>query len=184
MSNQIVGSDPFAQPSLQDDFQGDIDTSMAERSNRPAPMTQRLSRGIPSEPLLGRLPLAGLIPQDVHSIVDYGNGIAVGSGITSRDPRAKLASIVLAASVVGVSALTDYRLSVAKVIPIEAHEAIDHLWGLSAIAAPFVFGYWKTSPKIAVTHVVTGVATILASLVTDYRAYRGVGHRARRAAVR
>jgi hypothetical protein len=39
--------------------------------------------------------------------------------------------------------MTDYRLSVAKVIPIEAHEVIDHAWGLAAIAAPFVLGYWK-----------------------------------------
>jgi hypothetical protein len=171
MANQTVGSDSFAQPSHRAEY------GMSTLHDR------RMSRGIPSRPLLGRLPLARLIPQDVHSLEDYGNGLIVGTGITSRDPRARMASIVLAASVVGVSAITDYRLSLVKIVPIEAHEAIDHLWGLSCIAAPFVFGYWKTSPKIAITHVVTGVATILASLVTDYRAYRGVGRRARRGAV-
>lgn len=180
MSNQIIGSDPFAQQSYGGDYGS---SSMDEGGSSLSEATQKLSRGIPSEPLLGALPLARIIPQDVHSVVDYGNGLMVGYGITSSDPRAKMASIILAASVVGVSAITDYRLSLAKIVPIEAHEAIDHIWGLSAIAAPFVFGYWKTSPKVAVAHVVTGVATILASLVTDYRAYRGVGRRARGAMV-
>jgi hypothetical protein len=177
MSNQIMGSEPAAQRS----YEANVEASSLSSSEVPerSAMTRRLSRGIPSAPLLGRLPLARLIPQDVHSVVDYGNGIMVGAGITARDPRARMASIVLAASVIGVSAMTDYRLSVAKIVPIETHEAIDHIWGLSAIAAPFVFGYWKTSPKVAISHVVTGVATILASLVTDYRAYKGTGRRVR-----
>jgi hypothetical protein len=77
--------------------------------------------------------------------------------------------------VVGVSLVTDYRLSVAKVIPIKAHEIIDHVWGLTAISAPFILGYWKTAPRIALMHVIAGASTILASLVTDYRAARGQG---------
>ena len=137
-----------------------------------------LSRGTPSRPLLGRLPLARLIPQDVHSVMDYLDGGTVMAGaLTSRCVKAKTASLVLGGSGIAASALTDYRLSLAKVIPIEAHEAIDYAFGVSAIAAPFVFGYYKTAPAVAVTHVMTGVGTILASLFTDYRAYRGVGRR-------
>jgi hypothetical protein len=34
------------------------------------------------------------------------------------------------------------------VIPIEVHETIDHVWGAAAIAAPFVFGYWKKAPAL------------------------------------
>jgi hypothetical protein len=89
------------------------------------------------------------------------------------DPRARAASLILGCADVMTSAMTDYRLSVAKVIPIETHEAIDHLWGIAAISAPFVLGYWKTSPRVALTHVIAGVGNILASLVTDYRSYRG-----------
>ncbi|MDQ3368542.1 MAG: hypothetical protein M3680_24200 [Myxococcota bacterium] len=131
-----------------------------------------LSHGEPSKPILG-LPLARLIPQDVHAIMDYSNGLLAAScAMVADDPRAKLASVVLAGSVIGVSVITDYRLSVAKVVPIEAHEVIDHVWGLSAIAAPFVFGYYKTEPKIAMMHIVAGAGTILGSLLTDYRAYK------------
>lgn len=136
-----------------------------------------LSHGEPSRPLLG-LPLARVIPQDVHSVMDYANGVAVGSGafMADCDPVARTVSIALASSVAMVSALTDYRLSAAKVIPIEAHEAIDHLWGVAAIAAPFVFGYWKRSPRVALMHVMSGAGTILASLFTDYRAYKRRRH--------
>ncbi|MBA3820771.1 MAG: hypothetical protein H0X17_17905 [Deltaproteobacteria bacterium] len=130
-----------------------------------------LSHGEPSTPILG-LPLARLIPQDVHAVMDYAHGLLAAScAIVADDPRAKIASLVLAGSVIGVSAITDYRLSVAKVVPIEAHEVIDHVWGVAAIAAPFVLGYYKTEPKIAMMHVIAGAGNILGSLVTDYRAY-------------
>jgi hypothetical protein len=132
-----------------------------------------LSHGEPAKPLLGFLPIARWIPQDIHSVADYADGLVTGScAMMTKDPRAKFASIALASSVVGVSLITDYRLSVAKIVPIEAHEAIDHVWGMTAIAAPFVLGYWKTEPKVALMHIAAGAGTILASLFTDYRSYK------------
>jgi hypothetical protein len=136
-----------------------------------------MSHGTPSRPLAG-LPLARWIPMDCHSIMDYGAAAVMGSGATmADDPRARIASIALASSGALVSLATDYRLSAVKLIPIEVHETIDYVWGLSAIAAPFVLGYWKTSPRVALMHVVAGVGNLLGSMLTDYRAYKG---RARR----
>jgi hypothetical protein len=129
-----------------------------------------LSHGAPSKPLLGALPLARLIPQDLHSVMDYANGAATGSGaLMAEDRSACLASIVLGAGVVGISAITDYRLSLAKIVPIEVHEIADYAWGAAAIAAPFVLGYWKREPRVALMHVISGAGTILASMFTDYR---------------
>jgi hypothetical protein len=163
-------------------FQAD-QSSTFEQTEGDEPLQElgerRMSHGLPSAPIrvFGlSLPLARLIPQDVHSIVDYANALFVASSaMMTRDPRAKLASLILGFSDLSVSSITDYRLSVAKIVPIETHEKIDHLWGLAAIAAPFLFGYWKTAPRVAIGHVVAGVGNILASLVTDYRAVRGVG---------
>jgi hypothetical protein len=139
-----------------------------------------LSVGTPSKPLLGRLPLARIIPQDVHSVMDYLDAGAVMAGAALSDcPRAQAASLLIGGAGVGASSLTDYRLSLAKVIPIEAHETIDYAFGVSAIAAPFLLGYRKTAPVVAALHVAIGLGTILASLFTDYRAYRGVGGAAR-----
>jgi hypothetical protein len=146
--------------------------------SEPRTLMARLSQGTPSRPLLGRLPLARLIPQDVHSVLDYVDAATVLAGAMLSDcPKARTASALIGGSGIGLSAITDYRLSLAKVVPIEAHEVVDYAFGVSAISAPFLFGYYKTAPITAAIHVATGVGTILASLFTDYRAYRGVGQR-------
>jgi hypothetical protein len=133
-----------------------------------------LSHGEPSRPLFGVLPITRWIPQDVHSILDYADGLTAMSGALTADDDdvAFWASLAFGAGAIGVAAMTDYRLSLAKVIPIRTHEAIDYAWGMSCIAAPFALGYWKSSPRTAITHVMVGAGTIIASLFTDYRSYR------------
>jgi hypothetical protein len=142
--------------------------------NKLAQGDRTLSHGEPARPLLRVLPIKRWIPQDVHSMMDYADGLTVASGALMAEcsDTARIASIALGASVIGVSLMTDYRLSAAKVIPIRTHEAVDYLWGAACIAAPFVLGYWKKSPATAMTHVMVGAGTILASLFTDYRSYK------------
>jgi hypothetical protein len=141
--------------------------------NRPAQQDRTLSHGEPAEPLFKVLPIKRWIPQDVHSMMDYAGGLMAASGyLTADDDVACWASLGLGAAVVNVSLLTDYRLSLVKLIPIRMHETLDYVWGASCIAAPFVFGYWKKSPMTAITHIAAGAATILASLFTDYRSYK------------
>jgi hypothetical protein len=147
-----------------------------EGASRGQALLRKLSVGLPARPILGRLPLARVIPQDVHSVMDYldGGGVLLGAFV-SDCPRAKAASWVLGASGIGASAVTDYRLSLAKLLPIETHEAIDYAFGVSAISAPFLFGYRKTAPLVAAAHIAIGIGTIVTSLFTDYRAFRGAG---------
>jgi hypothetical protein len=131
--------------------------------------------GILSRPLFGRLPVRRWVPQDVHSLLDYKGGTASAlAGLLSDDPVAKSAGLALGSSVIGVSLLTDYRMSLTKLIPIEAHEIADYAYGAAAILAPFVLGYAKRSPVAAAVHVMVGLTTILASLVTDYRCQTGM----------
>jgi hypothetical protein len=130
--------------------------------------------GVPARPLFGVLPIKRFVPMDVHSMLDYANGLTVaGIALGAKSP-ACTAGWALGMGVIGVSLLTDYRLSLRKIIPIEAHEVLDYAWGLSAIAAPFVFGYARRSPLAAIVHIVAGVSTIIGSLFTDYRAQQGV----------
>jgi hypothetical protein len=133
-----------------------------------------LAMGTPAKPVLG-LPVRRVIPQDVHSVLDYAGSLTDFAAMAIADsPKAKAAAGALGIASLGVSLLTDYRLSVAKVIPIEVHEAIDYLWGAANIATPFVLGYDKKDPVACTLQVATGVLTIVASLFTDYRAARGV----------
>lgn len=138
-----------------------------------APAVQQ-NAAIPSKLLFGVLPLKRLVPQDVHSVLDYSNGLMVAmAGLASRRPEAKVAGALLGASVISVSLLTDYRLSLAKLIPIEMHEVLDYAWSASVIAAPFVLGYRKRAPVASLIQIATGAANIMGSLITDYRAARG-----------
>ena len=130
-----------------------------------------MSVGAPSKPILG-LPLARIVPMDCHSFMDYGNGlVAAGTAFATDDNRAKVAGLTLASLIVGISAVTDYKISLAKLVPIEVHEVADYVWGATAIAAPFLLGYWKSSPKIALSHIIAGAGVIAGALITDYRAY-------------
>jgi hypothetical protein len=160
---------------------GAVGANKTNGHNQAAQSDRTLSHGEPAAPLLGVLPIARWIPMDIHSVMDYAGGLQVASGyFTADDDAACWASLGLSAAVIGVSLITDYRLSVAKVIPIRMHETLDYLWGASCIAAPFVFGYWKKAPIAAMTHVFVGATTILASLFTDYRSHtRARGERKR-----
>jgi hypothetical protein len=130
--------------------------------------------GVPSEPVLG-LPVKRVIPMEVHSMLDYGGSAThAACGLIARTPEAKSASFVLAGAGAGVSLITDYEMSLAKVIPIEVHETIDYLWGAASVAAPFLLGYIRRDPIVSAVQIVNGLSTIVASLFTDYRASRGV----------
>jgi hypothetical protein len=138
-------------------------------------MDKSAAAGIPAQPLLGWLPLRRFIPQDIHSLLDYQADFTVtAAGLLSGSKAARTAGLALGISGLGVALLTDYRLSLKKVIPIEVHEAIDYIWSFSVIAAPFVFGYARRSKLATMLHIFTGVSTILGSLLTDYRAQQGV----------
>jgi len=132
-----------------------------------------LSTGAPSKPLLG-LPVRRVIPQDVHSLIDYAGGAAgLLAASLANTTRGRLANSSLSAASTGVAVLTDYKLSLAKVIPIEVHEAIDYVWGLSNVMAPFALGYYRKDKMVSWVQIALGMGTIAASLFTDYRAFSG-----------
>lgn len=131
---------------------------------------------VPAKPLFGHLPLKRVIPQDVHSVMDYLAALSfLASAKLARTARGRMMGGLLGGTVGAVSLATDYRLSIAKVIPIELHELLDHGTGLTAIAAPVLLGYVRKDPVAAIMQMMTGLGQAVASLFTDYRAERGVG---------
>jgi hypothetical protein len=130
---------------------------------------------VPAKPVMGRLPLARVIPQDVHSVLDYVHSACfAASAMVARTDRARAVGIVLGVGLGGTSLTTDYRLSAAKRLPIETHEKVDYVTGLAAIAAPFLLGYAKKDPLAAMLHIGLGLGTLVTSLLTDYRGDKGV----------
>ena len=130
-----------------------------------------LSTGTRSRKLLG-LPVRRVIPQDIHSLLDYGNGATgMAAAAFAETTRARIANLVLSAATIGVSALTDYKLSFAKIVPIEVHEAIDYVYGASNVVSPFALGYFRKDRAVSMLQIGLGLGTIVASMFTDYRAF-------------
>jgi hypothetical protein len=134
-----------------------------------------LSHGTRSRPLLG-LPLARLIPQDVHSTFDYVGGLttAVVGALADAAP-ARATAMMFGFGTIAISLFTDYRMSLWKVVPVEVHETLDYTVGFSNLAAPFVFGYRKRERLVSAVQIFGGAAEVLVALFTDYRGYRRRG---------
>jgi hypothetical protein len=131
-----------------------------------------LSHGVAARSLLG-LPLARVVPQDVHSLIDYATALAVAvAGLVAGARRARIAGRFFGIAGVVQSLASDYRLSAVKLMPIEVHEVRDYVWGAVNIAAPFVLGYRKRERAVSAVQIAAGATVILASLFTDYRGWK------------
>lgn len=131
-----------------------------------------LSQGVAARSLFG-LPLARLIPQDVHSLVDYATALAVAvAGFIAGERRARIVGRLVGGVGIAQSLGSDYRLSAFKLMPIEVHEVRDYVWGAVNIAAPFVLGYRRRDRVASAIQIAAGVALIATSLFTDYRGWK------------
>lgn len=160
----------------------DVPASLRRRTEEMLASAERVSialwdpdERVPSKPVFGVLPLARVIPQDVHSALDYVHAAGFfASAKLARTSRGRAVGVLLGAGLGGASLVSDYRLSAAKVLPIELHEKLDYAGGFAAIVAPFVLGYVKKDPLAAMIHIGLGVGTVVTSLITDYRASKGI----------
>ena len=109
-----------------------------------------------------------LIPTKVHGVLDYLSGLLLIASPWlfgfANDSFAQWVPIVVGATILLASLITDYELSLAKIIPMQTHLAMDVLGGATLAASPWLFGFdeWVYWP-----HVLLGVAEIGAGLFTQ-----------------
>lgn len=102
------------------------------------------------------------IPLNTHNVLDYVGGVALilcpaifGFGAVDA---ARNLFLVLGFGLIVYSLLTNYRYSIAKLIPLGMHMALDVLAGAMLIAGPWLFGYRAAiSGTTMAVHVVLGV---------------------------
>jgi hypothetical protein len=107
----------------------------------------------------------------LHGVVDY----TAGATLLTVFPRAagiegtrSARQIRIAAAIhAGYSTLTDYPLGVVKLIPFQAHLAIDAVGAVALAATPFVTGQFKKGPKQWVPHVALALFEFSSLLITD-----------------
>jgi hypothetical protein len=99
----------------------------------------------------------------------------VGTLLTTAFPRltgiegTRAARQIRAAGAIhiGYSTITDYPLGLVKLLPYQAHLAIDALGAIALAAVPFVTGQWKKGRGQWLPHVALGVFELGALALTD-----------------
>ncbi len=111
-----------------------------------------------------------IISTRVHGIIDYLTGALLilapylfgfsTGGIEQWVPQ------LLGVALIGMSLITRYELSVAKIIPLGVHLGVDLAAGILLAVSPWLFGF---ADRTYWPHLIIGIAEIGVSLVTRTR---------------
>lgn len=110
------------------------------------------------------------IPTKLHAVMDYVMGILlIGVPLFWADSAGVPSAAVWTPVVVGAlmllqSVMTDYELSLANVLPMSAHLAMDAIAGIVLAASPWLFGF---ADVIWWPHLLLGLGEIGAALTTE-----------------
>ena len=122
-----------------------------------------------SESLSGGFPRP--VDATLHGVVDYTAGATLLTGfpaLAGIEGTRSARQIRTAGAVhAGYSTLTDYPLGVAKLLPFQAHLALDAIGAVALAATPFVTGQYKKGPKEWVPHVALALFEFSSLAVSD-----------------
>jgi hypothetical protein len=82
--------------------------------------------------------------------------------------------VILGASVIIYSLMTDYELGAARGISMRTHLTLDLMSGVLLAASPWIFGF---ADYVYMPHLILGILEIGASLMTRREPAYGPGHR-------
>ncbi len=114
-----------------------------------------------------------VISTRTHGAIDYatGAGMFVAPALLgiSDEPAAARTLRAAGLAAMAYSLLTDYEFGVVRVIPMPAHLAMDATSGVLVAASPWLFGFAGRGPRYRLSHVVIGLAEVLAALTSKTR---------------
>ncbi len=114
------------------------------------------------------------IPTRIHAIVDYVTGILlIAAPFIFRfadGGAAQWVPMLLGTAIIIMSLMTDYELSMSRMIPVPAHLMVDAAGGLLLLGSPWIFGF---ADRVWVPHVVFGVLEAGLALATQTSAESG-----------
>jgi hypothetical protein len=118
------------------------------------------------------------LPTRVHGVIDYlwGIGLVVSPWLFgfADVPAATWVALVFGAGAILYSVLTAYELGLLKILPMPMHLVLDGLGGIVLAASPFLFGF---ADRVLWPHVLFGLSSIVACLVTRLEPMLTTGHR-------
>ena len=111
------------------------------------------------------------IDSTLHGVTDYSVGttlMTVFPTLAGIEGTESATQIRTAGAIhAGYSLLTDYPLGVIKILPYQAHLAIDAIGAVALAATPFITGQWQKGPRHWVPHVALGLFELSSLLMTD-----------------
>lgn len=107
------------------------------------------------------------IPTRVHGFIDYGTGLLLLVvpyllGF-ANGTAAQWVPMIVGLAIIGMSLITDYEVSIAKLVPMPVHLGADVLAGLFLAGSPWLFGF---ADRVFWPHVIVGVLEIGVGLMT------------------
>lgn len=117
------------------------------------------------------MPMPRPVDATLHGAVDYSAGATLLTAFPKlagiEGTRAARQIRTAGAIHAGYSTLTDYPLGLVKVLPFQAHLAMDALGALALAATPFVTGQYKEGPDQWVPHVALCLFELASLAMTD-----------------
>lgn len=112
-----------------------------------------------------------LLPAWLHAVADYavGGALIVLALIVGGSAGAVGTGVVVGATVLAVSMLTNYPLGVVKVLPFTIHSAGDYLAATLLLVAPFTLHFNHSDMGLTALYIVAGIAVTAVSLITNYQ---------------
>ena len=117
--------------------------------------------------------MLGIIPTNVHGIIDYITGVTLVAAPFlfgfADGTAAQWVPIIIGLAILGQSLITQYELSIAKIIPMPTHLMLDAGTGLVLAASPWLFGF---ADRVYLPHLLVGVMELAVVLLSVSRSTR------------
>lgn len=107
----------------------------------------------------------------LHGVVDYTAGttlLTVFPKLAGIEGTRSARQIRTSAAIhAGYSTITDYPLGIVRVLPFQAHLALDAIGAVALAATPFVTGQWKRGARQWLPHVGLALFEVASLAITD-----------------
>lgn len=114
-----------------------------------------------------------ILSSKAHGVLDYLVGIILIASPWilgfAQNGAETWVPVILGASAIVYSLLTNYEMGVSRKLPLPAHLGIDVASGIFLAMSPWLFGF---ADFVYLPHLVLGIGEILIATITDHVPYR------------
>lgn len=117
-----------------------------------------------------------VIPTNIHGVIDYLTGVALLAAPYlfgfADGTAAQWVPTIIGLLIIGQSLMTQYELSLAKIIPMPTHLMLDAGTGVLLAASPWLFGF---ADRVYLPHLIVGLMELAVVALSENRSTRKAG---------